>query len=79
MLRSAVGCAEQLAGEETDVVAGVVGATRNDEMASFIAPPDKRSRMTGEHRRKIKSSPPEICEKQSKQPRLSSYFVISSR
>ena len=71
--------AEQLADEETDVVAGAVGATRSDEMDSSIAPPSKRSRRTHEHRRKIKSSPPEICEKQSKQPRLSSYFVISSR
>ena len=72
MLRSAVSRAEQLADEETDVVAGAVGATRSDEMDSFIAPPGKRSRMTDEHRRKRKSSPPEICEKQSKQPRLSS-------
>ena len=78
-LRSAVSGAEQLADEETDVVAGAVGATRSDEMDSFIAPPGKRSRMTDEHIRKITSSPLEICEKQSKQPRLSSYFVISSR
>ena len=79
MLRSAVSRAEQLADEETDVVAGAVGATRSYEMDSFFAPPDKRSRMTDEHIRKQKISPPEICEKQSKQPRLSSYFVISSR
>ena len=78
-LRSAVRRAEQLADKETDVVAGAVGATRSDEMDSFIAPPGKRFRMKDEHRRKIKISPPEICEKQSKQPRLSSYFVISSR
>ena len=78
-LRSAVSRAEQLADEDTDVVAGAVGATRNDEMDSFIARPGKRSRMTGEHRRNRKISPPEICEKQSKQPRLSSYFGISSR
>ena len=75
-LRSAVSGAEQLADEETDVVAGAVGATRSDEMDSFIAPPGKRFRMTDEHVRKI--SPPEVCEKPSKQPRLSSYFVISS-
>ena len=31
-LRTAVSRVEQLAGEETDVVAGVVGATRNAEM-----------------------------------------------
>ena len=79
MLRSAVSRAEQLDDEETDVVAGAVGATRSDEMDSFIAPPGKRFRMTDEYRRKRNSSPPEICEKQSKQPRLSSYFGISSR
>ena len=59
-------------------MAGAVGATRSVEMDSFIAPPGKRSRMIDEHIRKRKSSPPEICEKQSKQPRLSSYFIISS-
>ena len=78
-LRSAASRAEQLADEETDVVAGAVGATRNDEMDALHAPSGKRSRMIDEHIRKSKSSPPEICEKQSKQPRLSSYFVISSR
>ena len=78
-LLSAASRAEQLAVEETDVVAGAVGATRSDEIDSFIAPPGKRSRMIDEHIGKRKSSPPEICEKQSKQPRLSSYFIISSR
>ena len=78
-LLSAASRAEQLAVEETDVVAGAVGATRGSEIDSFIAPPGKRSRMIDEHIRKINSSPPEICEKQSKQPRLSSYFIISSR
>ena len=78
-LRSAASRAEQLADEETDVVADAVGATRNNEMDSFIAPPSKRIHMIYEHIRKRKRSPPEICEKQSKQPRLSSYFVISSR
>ena len=78
-LRSAVSRAEQLADEETDVVAGAVGATRSDEMDSSITPPGKRSRMTDEHIRERNNSPPEIREKQSKQPRLSSYFVISSR
>jgi hypothetical protein len=38
MLRSAVSRAEQLADEETDVVAGAVGATRSNELDSFIAP-----------------------------------------
>ena len=57
-LRSAVSRAEQLADEETDVVAGAVGATRNNEMDSFIAPERKRSRMTDEHIMKKRSSPP---------------------
>ena len=70
-LRSAVSRAEQLADEETDVVAGAVGATRSYEMDSFVAPPGKRSRMTDEHIRNRKLSPLEICEKQSTQPRLS--------
>ena len=60
-------------------MAGAVGATRSDEMDSFIAPSGNRFRITDEHIRKIKSSPPEIREKQPKQPRLSSYFVASSR
>ena len=78
-LLSAASRAEQLAVEETNVVAGAVGATRSDEMDSFVAPPGKRARMTDEHIRKRNGSPPEIRDKQSKQPRLSSYFVISSR
>ena len=44
-LRSAASRAEQLADEETDVVAGAVGATRNDEMDALHAPSSKRSRM----------------------------------
>ena len=67
-LLSAASRAEQLAVEETDVVAGAVGATRSNDMNSFVAPPGKRSRMTDEHIRKRNNSPPEIRDKQSKQP-----------